>query len=779
MTHFRQLTEAQQAVVAHEKGPALVFAVAGAGKTTAMVHRIRRLVRDGVFAPGEVLATSFGKRNQLDLEDKLRPWPRCRGVHVHTLHALGRRIIARAQKAGYRPQLRLDGGEQALHDVERWLLGMAMHEARRRAEPYAPELETIDRRDFLAYVAACKGNLLYADLQQVQLPAAARKSAGEAVAPTESLSWYLDLYRLFEHLRLENGYVTFADMLMTGWEILVCYPDVLEAVQAQYRCVLVDEYQDINRAQSEILDLITRPHRNYMAIGDDDQTIYEWRGADPHFILDFDRRYEASRYVIGENFRCPAAPLILANRVIAHNEERAQKRQTLTRGFAGQTKFHVDADLASMAQRIVDRIERLPQEGWQWQDVAVLVRLNAQTPHIEQALITADIPFRVSTPFYRRREIKTLIYYVRLAWVEWAMQTERSLSPAQKEWFAEAWQAVYNRPKRYLSRELHNAVRTAVLSQAVAPTAALRRLVPRAPHEGIAESMEALVEDVAWLAVRLKSEAAGTLREFEQRLAYRTYLRESSGFPQTGEGRAANVEAFIDYARGKGTVLDFMQHVRDLARRKIGRERSATQDAVTLSTIHGAKGLEWPVVFVAQCNQDVLPFNGERSENLEEERRLFYVALTRSSQHLYLHSVKDRALSQFLDEAGYRQVLSAVRQVQTLLDRDPATWKAAEAWTVAKTVSAYGLESYFLEWWEAPPAHGKKIAATMQRFLAQVEARDAWGQVDLDPQDRALWQRLAPEGAAEEAQAAFPGVEQFLAAPEERAPVSGVSSIRT
>ena len=761
-----QLTEAQQAVVDHDSGPALVFAVAGAGKTTALVHRVERLVRQNIFPAAQILTTSFGKGNEQDLRLKLAPWAHCRDVHVRTLHALGRSIIVQAQQAGHWPQLRLSSQRNDSYDFDQQLLTVAIHEARRRAEPYAPELEALDRLDFLSYVAACKGNLLYADLERANLPSQAFHMAGEAEAPNAVLDWYLDLYRLYEAVRLERGVITFADMLLTGWETLVRFADVRQAVQTYYQCVLVDEFQDINLAQSQILDLITEPHRNYMAIGDDDQTIYEWRGANPHFILDFDRRYTARKYVIDDNFRCPAVPLILANLVIARNRRRAPKRLQLTRGFGGETTVQLHPDAAAMAHSIVNKIRSLHKQDVPWRDMAVLVRLNAQTPHIEQRLIAAEIPFRVSNPFYNRYEIRTLICYVRLAWVEWAVQTGKKLTAAQKEWFSEAWQTVYNRPKRYLSRQLHDLVAHAVLKKDAAPTQALRLALPQAPHDGVADNIELLVDDLAWLAVRLNSDAAETLRELEMRLDYKTYLHDSSGFPQTGEGRAAGVDALVDYARGKGSVLDFVQHLRQLARQKIGRHKSGRDrvqdgDAVTLTTIHGAKGLEWPVVFVAQCNQEIMPFNGQRSENLEEERRLFYVALTRTSRHLHLYAVKSQPLSPFLGEAGYQHVLPAVKQIKSILRRHPQDWQAAEACTLARFVARYDLERYFRHWWELSPPRRQAIAGTVRSFLEVVAARDAWQELNLHPAAAVLWQDLAPRGEGT-GQDDFPGLEQLL-----------------
>ena len=739
-----QLTDAQRAVVAHDHGPALVFAVAGAGKTTAMVHRIERLVRERIFVPDQMLATSFGKGNEEDIRRSLSRWPHCRLVNVHTLHAVGRQIIVLARRHAYLRRWRLDGNADGVHS----LLNATIAEAWRRNVPYRLELDGLDRRDFLSYVDACKGNLRYANLAAADLPPQALAVARQAPAPGGALTWYLDLYRLFEEVRYQRQAITFSDMLLTGWEALTRYPEVLEAVQGRFRCVLVDEYQDINLAQSEMLDLITQPDRHYMAIGDDDQTIYEWRGASPRFILNFAERYQARRYLIADNFRCPAGPLVLANNVIAHNQERAPKRLQLSRGFRGETTVLRHKDQAQMADHIVRRIRSVQSSGGTLNDIAVLVRLNAQTPYIEQALIAAGLPYRVSLPFYNRSEIQTLIHYVRLAWVEREMQEGKQLTTNQKQWFVDAWYNVYNRPKRYLSRELRDLVLSGVIRKGVPPTRALQFMAaPRAPHDGIMESIEQLADDIAWLAARLGGPAYDALWRLDLRLEYREFLRESSGFPQTGEGRAASVAAFTDYARDRGNLLAFMGHIRELAAQKIGRKEEG--DAVTLSTIHGAKGLEWSVVFIAGCNQEMMPFQGSAAENMEEERRLFYVALTRTKRDLSLHYVKTEPPSQFLREAKVRQALPVVEAAAAALARDPAAWEADDALAVARAVSDLHLERYFGRWWDASPEHKQAVAQTMQRFFSAVAAesrsRDisVWELLGLRAQDRDIWQELA------------------------------------
>ena len=394
------LTDEQRAIVAHNRGPALVFAVAGAGKTTAMTYRIERLVREGIFPARALLATSFSKASVQDIKVALARWPHCAGVSVQTLHAVGWGLLRMAQRRGHLPELNLSSEEES---AESQLLGRVLSRAWREKVAYAPELEELDRQDFLTYVGVMKANLWYADLERADLPPSARAVAAQAPAPP-GFAWYRDLYGLYEQVRAQEQILTFDDMLLSGWECLHRFPDVLDEARRRFRCVLVDEFQDVNRVQSEILDLLTAPDRNYMAIGDDDQTIYEWRGADPGLILSFARRYGAARYFIHDNFRSHAAPLALANRVIERNRKREPKRLSLTRGFGGDMQVHAEDSPERQGQHVAHLAQEALASGHQASEIAILVRLYAQTPYLEQALLEAGLPYRVvgSSPFYAR-----------------------------------------------------------------------------------------------------------------------------------------------------------------------------------------------------------------------------------------------------------------------------------------------------------------------------------------------------------------------------------------
>ncbi|MEZ4727839.1 MAG: ATP-dependent helicase [Caldilineaceae bacterium] len=755
-----ELTEQQRAIVAHDDGPALVFAVAGAGKTTAMTHRIRRLVQERRFVPQQILATTFNRSAADELRTRLAVWEGCNQVDVRTLHSLGGAVIARAYQRGYLPYLkprafdRLDGATEAI-------LNKALALARSRKVPYVEELNHFDRERFLTTLGIWKGQLAYADLAQADLPASAQPLACQAVA-AKTLDWYLDLYRLYEEVRQSEGLLTFDDQLMTGWELLVRHPDLLREFQQRYQTVLVDEFQDINLAQSELLDLITAPHRNYMAIGDDDQTIYEWRGANANFILTFEARYRAQVYFMTENFRCTAGQVVLANGVIRHNQQRRAKQVQLTQGFGGVTSFQRHANADHMGQAIVAQIKAAQRQGYRLHQMALLVRVYAQTPPVEQALMAANLPYLVEgdVPFYQRSEVQTLIDYCRLAFVEKRLLAGERLSAEQRQQLVTSWQQVYWQPKRYISRDVSQRVIDYITATGAPLTEALRLLAGEV-RPSIAEKMHKLADDLAWLITalpggeRAKWPAHQVLTEFDQRLGYRSYLESESGFAESGVAKADTVTAFLDYAQGKGNLFTFLQTVRQLV---VQREQVATEEAidakahlseqgcsdkVIITTIYRAKGREWPVVIVPHCNEGFLPYKA--AENLEEERRLLYVAITRSRRQLYLHAVQDVELSPFLVEAQYRQLLLAVGRITEAVLKAPSAWTAQDLLVLAAYVRPLHLQSYFQTWMGWSAQQQQQAATMMVRFFRTVAERKLFAKLNLAPDFADPWRALLVE----------------------------------
>lgn len=742
------LTEQQRAIVAHEYGPALVFAVAGAGKTTAMTHRIRRLVQEGIFAPQQILATTFNRSAATELRERMSSWDECAQVDIRTLHSLGGALISRAYQRGYLPYLKPAAFER-IEGATETILNKALAIARSRKVTYVEELNHLDRERFLTTLGIWKGQLAYADLAQAVIPPAARTLAHQAVAP-KAMEWYLDLYRLYEEVRFAEGLLTFDDQLMTGWEVLVCHPDLLHESQQRYQAVLVDEFQDINLAQSELLDLITAPHRNYMVIGDDDQTIYEWRGAAADFILTFEQRYRAQVYLMTENFRCTAGQVALANGVIRHNVQRRAKQLQLTQGFNGVTSFQRYANAEQMGMAIATQIKTAHAHGYPLDQIALLVRVYAQTPPVEQALMAANLPYIVEgdVPFYQRREVQTLIDYCRLAFLEKRLLAGEKLSAEQLQQLATSWRQIYWQPKRYISRELGQKIVDYIATTGTPLTEALRLLATEA-RATIGEKMNKLADDLGWLIAALPGgpranwPAVQVLTEFDQRLGYRAYLEAESGFAESGLAKADTVTAFLDYAKGKGNLFTFLQTVRQLV---LHQEQMVTEDPankIIITTIFRAKGREWPVVMVPHCNEGFLPYKA--AENLEEERRLLYVALTRSRRHLYLYAIQDAELSPFLVEAQYKQLLLAVGHVTAAVLKAPSAWTTQDLLVLALYTQPLQLHSYFQHWVDWSATEQQQAAALMLRFFRTVAERKLFAKLNLAPNFADPWRALLLE----------------------------------
>ncbi|WP_129631748.1 ATP-dependent helicase [Candidatus Oscillochloris fontis] len=762
------LTDQQQQIVAHSHGPALVFAVAGAGKTTAMVHRVERLVRERVFAPRRILVSSFNRAAVDTIGHALAQWPHCATVARHTLHALGFKIIRHAAQHSALPAIPADGLKT--NGEERTLLWAARDLARQRGLVGADDLDAMDDQDLLTYIAVCKSNLRYPDLEAARLPAAAQHLATQA-EPPPGLPYYRDLYRLYEEVRHERGWITFDDMLLLGWELLVRHADLRQYWQQSYDAVLVDEFQDVSLAQAEMLDLLVAQHRNVMAIGDDDQTIYGFRGAQMAFFRGFAQRYNAQIYEMTDNFRCRVGHVVLANRVIAQNRERHPKTLVAARGWGGQTALHTAPTDLAMARLVAERVAAAHSAGYRYAQIAVLVRLNAHTPLIEQALISAHIPYQMAgdEPFFRRREIADLFAYVELAAFDQRLRAQQPLSPAQAERLTACWRRLYNRPKRYLNRQLSQECLTAALHHHHPLSVTLPTLADRVTAR-VANGLRDLAELLVWLGTAQATlPAADLLAELDERLGYQDFLRTQSGFPETGAGYAANVEACLLYAQGKGTMSQFRAHLAELETERA--QLTPQSDAVDLRTIHRAKGLEWPVVLLPFCNAGHMPFRG--SEDLEEERRIFYVALTRAREELHLYAVEDREteLSPFLLAVGANALLRQSEQFAALLERDPLTWSAAETLNVATFPREYGQERLLRHWWQAAPEVRRRVAGRVVALIEHLDAQQAAERLGLTRADPELWAELAGP-VVDLPRAPFTGLEHLLKPPPPSAPPS-------
>lgn len=691
------LTDQQRAIVAHTWDPALVFAVAGSGKTTSMVHRIARLVSNRTVPAHKILATSFSSATVEELRIQLNDLGVPPMVQCRTLHALGYQMIRSAARQGVLARAWLEAkpseslGQQLLNQT---LVQLAITE-----NADARELG-IDREDLRNQIAIWKGNLTYPDVEAVELPPKAKAHCRQAV---HANGLYVKAYRIYETLRQERVILTFDDMLLMAWELLSLSPDLLAQEQARYEMVLVDEFQDVNYAQYRLMDLLTRPHRNYMAIGDDDQCIYEWRGANPDFILNFEEAYGAAVYTITDNFRCRAQQVLPANALIHRNRRRHPKALSLTRGFEGEIGLHGHKDDAAMARAIIDDIEARRAEDAA-PDLVILIRLYSQTAFLEAECIRRDLPYRIegSRPFYQRDELVTLFQYLSFAEFEAAVRREGFPTDAARvQKYVTTFEAIVNRPRRYLSRDFTTFCRQEALRRRTSLTHVMLR-----NREQVAERsrrhLDGFLDLIEQLIRRLHKPAWKTLRWLTGQIEYADYLLSVSGVREIGLTRVQTVEALIAFAKPLGRCPEFLEAIRDLSR----RPRPADGDAIPIMTLYKAKGLEWDTVYLPGCNDGLMPCamadgDGDKAElvrDMEAERRLFYVGMTRARRELHLHTVSERPPSPFLAEAGLPEIAPAIERMHALLANRKTLVREKDLIWLVEMLADHGLERYLRRW---------------------------------------------------------------------------------
>lgn len=705
-----QLTDEQRQIVRHHRGPAIVYAVAGAGKSTTMAHRVQHLVQQHAVEPPRILVCSFSRETVADIRRKIEALG-VSGVQCQTFNALGRRIMQQAIHCGHWPAF----DESHIEHRSSQLAMRALIDMSRRYGKNFAALD-INQEDLQTFISVCKGNLRYADLTQAQLPSAALAYAAQAqhVSP-----YYLQAYQIYEQVRRQLNCLTFDDQLLLGWEALERFDDVRAWAKNRFDYVLIDEFQDVNKVQVQIADILTEDHRNYMAIGDDDQCIYEWRGADVRFILDFKKRYDAAEYVISDNFRCPAEAALLAGQVIARNRQRHAKDLVAQKGFGGEVVLKGFDNDNLMASHVVSAYQQLLQQQLSPHEVVVLVRSYAQTPVIEARLIQAALPYQVvgSQPFYERPEVKALFTYLGFARQERDLRTQGGgveLSSQYVRRFGE----ILRTPNRYLPTEWINQFLQLGQQQSGSLVAFLEQQLHSVPNQAALKRLQKLVIIMRSLQQRLEQEAASTLSWLISELEYLDALKSAAGLPELGEERCNNVRALVNYAQHKGSVRQFLEHLRQL---HLENDAHSAKPRLQIMSIHRAKGLEWHTVFVPCCADDQLP--AANHDNLEEERRLLYVAITRSKKQLHLLYSPAKKMSVFLREVQASNVLANAAKLRAGLQTARDALTPDQAINLALGLRWYPLARYLQVWWRADEAD--KAAWRQQALQALAKQADA------------------------------------------------------
>lgn len=644
------LNPEQREAVLETEGPLLVLAGAGSGKTRVLTYRIAHIVEDLGVSPYEVLAITFTNKAAGEMRDRLATLlPSTRGMWISTFHAMGVRMLRRdADLLGYT-------GDFVIYDES---------DVKRLLKTIYQELD-IDPRTFppgevRSRISTAKNALQSPDDHE---------EAAMLAGPRQRVA--AQVHREYARRLKAANAMDFDDLLVCTYRLLKEFPEVRQAYQERFRYILIDEYQDTNHVQYLIVHLLAERYRNIMVVGDDDQSIYSWRGADVRNILEFERDYEDAHVVkLERNYRSTGNILRVANTLVAHNEHRKPKALFTEQSDGDEVEVYLAADEREEGRWIASEIERLKgQRGGGYDDFAVLYRTNAQSRIIEDMFLRAGVPYRIvaGTRFFDRAEIRDVMAYLKV---------------------------VTNPADEVSARRIINTPRRGIGDKTVARIDSISR------QEGCTfmEAVDRACDDPSFTS-RLRSALTafsslfkearayeGDLRDVVEMIVARSGLIEALESERTDEarGRIENIREFYgvaaeydethgqDLVDGDGsdvqddeaprpaTLSDFMAW---LALRTDLDTLEGEGSSVVLMTVHSAKGLEFPVVFVAGMEDSIFPHSNARTDpsGLEEERRLAYVAFTRAQSHLVLTYARTRSLygathanprSRFIGEMG-------------------------------------------------------------------------------------------------------------------------------
>ena len=631
-------TQAQAAD--HYTGPALVIAGAGSGKTRTLIYRIAHLIAHYGVQPGEILAVTFTNKAAAEMRERASHLvPGAQDLWMSTFHSAGVRILrAYGEHIGLRRGFVIYDDDDQL-DLLKEIMGSI--------PGIGPDTTPRTLRGILD---RAKSNLQTPDdldrAYEPYISGIPKDAAAEA-------------YRRYETRKKGQNAIDFGDLITETVRLFREVPGVLNAVQNRAKFIHVDEYQDTNKAQYELTRLLASRDRNLLVVGDPDQSIYKFRGADIQNILDFQKDYpDAKVYMLEHNYRSSARVLGIANRLIEKNTERLDKTLRAVKEDGHPVVFHRATDHRAEGDFVAEWLTRLHNvEGRKFSEMAILYRTNAQSRVMEESLRRVQIPAKIvgGVGFYDRREIKDILAYARLA-----------INPSDDV----ALRRIIGRPKRGIG----DTALEKLLDWARIQGVSLLQACARAADDGILDRGAQKAVDFAALMAAM-SEAA----ENYEPAPFLRYVIETSGYldllkaeGQEGQVRVENLEELVNAAEewsqdNEGTIQDFLDDaallssVDDMRTRQ--ENKGTPEDAVTLMTMHNAKGLEFPVVFIVGAEEGLLPSKGALVEagGIEEERRLFYVGITRAMDRLFLTAAENRMQygktnsaedSRFLEELG-------------------------------------------------------------------------------------------------------------------------------
>src|SRR5205809_2391574 len=626
--YLADLNPNQREAVLATEGPLLVIAGAGSGKTRVLTYRVAHLINAVGVKPNEILAITFTNKAAGEMRERLEHLlgRSTQGLWILTFHACCGRILRReAQRLGYRSNFTIyDQADQIR------LVKQCLEELERDPKRFTP-------RGIHSVISREKNNLVSPDDYRERVAS----FYDQTVA---------DVYQLYQRRLFASNAVDFDDLLMLTVDVLERFPEALEKWQSAFRYILVDEYQDTNHAQYRLLQLLAQPDMNVCAVGDPDQSIFAFRGADINNILDFERDFPGTRTIaLEQNYRSTNSILDAANHVITNNSERKPKELWSELGDGEPVRVVEVEDEHAEARFVAAGIAGLVEEGFSGDEVAIFYRTNAQSRVLEDVLVRQGVAYQVigGPRFYERAEIKDLVAYLQVI---------------DNPYDAVSLLRIANRPRRGIG----DSTLAKLMSFADDAEMSLWEAMQRTEAAGVGTAPAKAVASFRTVIQSLTSAAQELdVPELIERVLEQSGFMESLEAERTieAQGRIENLQELVALARewmetaAEPTLSSFLQEVSLYSDQDAIRGEGSL---VTLMTLHNAKGLEFRAVFMIGMEEGIFPHSRSLEENtLEEERRLAYVGMTRAMERLVLTHANARSLwgnrnynlpSRFLDE---------------------------------------------------------------------------------------------------------------------------------
>ncbi len=588
--------QAQKKAVTHGKGPCLVLAGPGSGKTLTIVNRIKYLIEEYKVRPEEILVVTFTRFAAAEMKSRLCTLMGRKDLPVTsgTFHGIYYGILKWAYRMGQ---------QNILSEEEKYQI--------LRAAVSREKMEIFDEEDFIQDLAAEIGRIKNN-----------RIDPDEFVSEKCSADAFRNIYREYERQRKKLKKIDFDDMLVLCYELFASRPDVLAQWQKKFRYILIDEFQDINRIQYDVIRMLAKPEDNLFVVGDDDQAIYGFRGADSSLMFRFREDYPgAEQILLGMNYRSTANIVRNSLKVIGHNEKRFEKDLRAERDNGACLHVQEVRDPNEEAQYILDEIEKQTEAGVRPEDIAVLFRIHTDARPVVEALLERRISFQMKEHLpnlYNHFIAKDIQAYFRMA-----------LGERKRQDFLQ----VMNRPKRYIGRD-------SIAGSAVSFEEMRKFYCDK-------EWMMNRIDQFEWDVKMLRKMAPyAAIQYIRKRIGYDDFLKDYALTHNVNKADLFEVLSEIEEAaKPYASLEEWFGHVQEYteALRLKERQRSLKQDGVRLMTIHAAKGLEFDTVFLIEANEGRIPYKKAKTEQeTEEERRLFYVAMTRAKEVLKICYVKTK-----------------------------------------------------------------------------------------------------------------------------------------